>query len=183
MNLKQVLYADLSRQYIIAGAPDKKPSILNFLRASLSPRFMPIVIFRLSHWLYMHRISPLAKVLSLVNFIFFGLEIAVKCEIGGGLYLPHTQGTVIGANKIGINATIYHGVTFGAREIDLSYTASSRPSVGDNVIVGAGAKVLGDVFLGNNSRVGANAVVLEDVPEGATVTGIPAKIIKQSSSS
>ncbi len=183
MSLKEVLYADLSRQYIVAGMPDKQPSILKLLVASLSPRFMPVVIFRLSHWFYLHRLSPLAKVLSLVNFIFFGLEIAVKCEIGGGLYFPHTQGTVIGANKIGKNVTIYHGVTFGAREIDLSYTESSRPTVGDNVLIGAGAKVLGDVFLGNNSRIGANAVVLDNVPEGATAIGIPAQIMKKSNAS
>jgi serine O-acetyltransferase len=181
MNLKELLFADLARQYAIAGQPDKEFGMMKIIMSSFSPRFMPVVIFRLSHWLYQHNLSPLAKILSLVNFVIFGLEIAVKCEIGGGLYFPHTQGTVIGANKIGINATIYHNVTFGAREIDLSYSESSRPTVGDNVIVGAGAKVLGAVVLGNNSRVGANAVVIESVPDDTTVIGIPARPIKQSS--
>jgi len=114
-----------------------------------------------------------------MNFILFGLEIAVRCEIGPGLYFPHTQGTVIGANKIGENATIYHNVTFGAREIDLDYSFFSRPNIGDNVIVGAGAKILGPVTVGNGARVGANAVVVEDVPAGSTVVGIPARIVKQ----
>lgn len=181
MNLKELLFADLARQYSLAGQPEKKLNILSVMVSFFSPRFMPIVIFRLSHWLYQHKLSPLAKILSLTNFVLFGLEIAVRCEIGGGLYFPHTQGTVIGAHTIGVNATIYHNVTFGAREIDLDYSESSRPTVGDNVIVGAGAKVLGDVHLGNNSRVGANAVVLESVPDGTTVIGIPARIIKQSS--
>ena len=178
MSLKELLFADLARQYATAGRQDKQPSLLGVLIASLSPRFMPVVIFRLSHWFYQHKLSPVAKLLSLVNFVLFGLEIAVKCEIGGGLYFPHTQGTVIGANKIGVNATIYHNVTFGAREVDLSYSESSRPTVGDNVIVGAGAKVLGAVTLGHGSRVGANAVVLEHVADGATVVGIPARVIK-----
>ncbi|MBC7752354.1 MAG: serine acetyltransferase [Candidatus Saccharibacteria bacterium] len=180
MTLKTLLFADLARQYSLAGQPEKRPNMFSLMKAFFSPRFMPIVIFRLSHWLYQHKLSPLAKILSLINFVFFGLEIAVRCEIGGGLYFPHTQGTVIGAHKIGINATIYHNVTFGAREIDLDYSETSRPTVGDNVIVGAGAKVLGTLHLGDNSRVGANAVVLESVPNGATVIGIPASIIKQS---
>jgi len=73
-----------------------------------------------------------------------------------------------------MNATIYHNVTFGAREIDIGYHDASRPVVGDNVIVGSGAKVLGAVVLGDNVRVGANAVVLKDVASGLTVVGIPA---------
>lgn len=179
MSLKKILYADLARQYSAAGVVDKSPNFVRLLIGTFSPRFMPVVIFRLSHWLYKHKLSPLAKVLSLLNFVLFGLEIAVRCEIGEGLYFPHTQGTVIGANKIGVNATIYHNVTFGAREVDLGYSESSRPTVGDNVIVGAGAKVLGAVYLGHNSRVGANAVVIADVADGATVVGIPARMIKQ----
>ncbi|WP_041741248.1 serine O-acetyltransferase [Collimonas fungivorans] len=179
MSLKAILIADLKRQYLIAGQLQRQATLFGVLKSSLSPRFMPVVLFRLSHWLFQRRLSPLAKIFGLMNFVLFGLEIAARCEIGPGLYFPHTQGTVIGANKIGENATIYHNVTFGAREIDLDYSASSRPDIGDNVIVGAGAKILGPVMVGNNARVGANAVVVEDVPAGATVVGIPARIVKQ----
>ncbi|MEO6922098.1 MAG: serine O-acetyltransferase [Collimonas sp.] len=179
MNLKALLFADLRRQYNVAGQVDKPLTMFGLLKTSFSPRFMPVVLFRLSHWLLQHKLSPIAKIFALTNFILFGLEIAARCEIGPGLYFPHTQGTVIGANKIGENATIYHNVTFGAREIDLDYSALSRPNIGDNVIVGAGAKVLGAVTIGNNARVGANAVVVEDVPPGVTVVGIPARIVKQ----
>lgn len=175
MKLKEVLYADLTRQYIFSGREGKKPTITGVLFAAFSPRYTPVLIFRLSHWCFLRKLSPLAKILSMINFVVFGLEIAVRCEIGAGLYFPHTQGTVIGALKIGENATIYHNVTFGAREVDIAYQADSRPIVGSNVIVGAGAKVLGAVSLGDNARVGANAVVLEDVAPGVTVVGIPAK--------
>ncbi|WP_395828055.1 serine O-acetyltransferase EpsC [Collimonas sp.] len=179
MILRETLYADLARQYFFSGKGGKKTTTLGLMLAIFSPRFTPIVIFRLSHWCFQKKISLLAKILSMINFVIFGLEIAVRCEIGPGLYFPHTQGTVIGANKIGENATIYHNVTFGAREIDLDYSSSSRPDIGDNVIVGAGAKILGPIVIGNNVRVGANAVVVDSVPSGATVVGIPARIVKQ----
>jgi serine O-acetyltransferase len=179
MTLKAILFADLKRQYVIGGQLERQATLFGLLKSSFSPRFMPVVLFRLSHYFSQHRLSPLAKLFGLMNFILFGLEIAARCEIGPGLYFPHTQGTVIGANKIGENATIYHNVTFGAREIDLDYSVFSRPNIGDNVIVGAGAKILGPVTVGNGARVGANAVVVEDVPAGSTVVGIPARIVKQ----
>lgn len=178
MSLKRILFADLMRQYAVAGVDEKRPTLFGLLKRSFSPRFAPVVIFRLSHWFYCHKLSPLAKIFSLINFMFFGLEIAVRCEIGKGLYLPHTQGTVIGAFKIGENATVFQGVTLGAREVDLAYQEMSRPSVGDNVIIGAGAKVLGGIYLGSGSRIGANAVVLESVPANVLAVGIPARVVK-----
>lgn len=181
MSLRTILYQDLARQYFYAGQPDKQPTFGRLVWASFSPRFLPVLLFRLSHWFYQKRLSPFAKVLSLVNFVLFGLEIAVRCEISPGLYFPHTQGTVIGALRIGANATIYHNVTFGAREIDVAYSGAARPVVGDDVIVGAGAKVLGGITIGDGARIGANAVVIDDVPAGATVGGVPARIVKQSS--
>jgi serine O-acetyltransferase len=118
----------------------------------------------------------MARVVSLVNFVVFGIEIALDCDIGAGLYLPHTQGTVIGAWRLGRNVTVYQGVTLGAKELDFSFDGSRRPVVEDDVTIGAGAKVLGPVTLRFGSRVGANAVVLEDVPEGALAVGVPARI-------
>jgi len=177
MTLYETLLSDLGRQYHYGGRASKKPDLPGLFLYLFSPRFMPVVIFRLSHFCYRMKLAPLAKLFSLMNFVLFGLEIAVRCEIGGGLYLPHTQGTVLGAFRVGNNATIYHNVTLGAREVDLGYSEAGRPVLGDNVIVGAGAKVLGGVKVGNEARIGANAVVVADVPAGSTAVGVPAKLI------
>jgi serine O-acetyltransferase len=89
----------------------------------------------------------------------------------------HTQGTVLGAASIGRNVTIYHQVTLGAVVMDFAYSHELRPIVGDGVVIGVGAKVLGGLTLGNGSVIGANAVVLKNVPSGHLAIGIPAKIL------
>jgi len=144
----------------------------------LSPRFAPVLLCRLAYASQRCRLSPLAKIFSLLNFMFFGIEIAVACRIGPGLFFPHTQGTVIGAYSIGKNAIIYQGVTVGARDLDFTYDEHHRPVLGDGVMLGAGAKVLGGIRLGDGVTVAANAVLLMSVPDHAVVGGIPAKILK-----
>ena len=178
MTLHEVLRVDLERQYFYEGVTHKKPSTLRVWLRFFSPRFMPVVLYRLANASHRSGLPSIARLFSLVNFIVFGLEIAVRCDIGPGLFLPHTQGTVIGARRIGRNAVIYHNVTFGSREVDLDYSELSRPTIGDDVIVGAGAKVLGGIFIGDRARIAANAVVITDVPQGATAAGVPAKIVK-----
>lgn len=173
------LAADLRRsRAILNGASDGIGSVRLWLGV-LSPRFLPVLMCRLAHGFYRWKLAPLAKVISMLNFFFFGIEIAVRCPIGKGLFLPHTQGTVIGAWSIGENATIFQGVTLGAKEVDFTYLESSRPTVRDGVTIGSGAKVLGGLTLGSGSRVGANAVVLKDVLPGFLVVGIPAKIVER----
>ena len=113
----------------------------------------------------------------MANFHLFGIEISPRCTIGDGLYLPHTHGTVIGAWSIGKNAVIYQGVTIGAKNLSLEYSESVRPVLGNNVLVGAGAKVIGGIRLEDNTTVGANSVVTKDVLVGTTVVGIPARPI------
>ena len=110
--------------------------------------------------------------------MIFGIEIAVNCEIGAGLYFPHTVGTVIGARKIGQNALIYQGVTIGAKHIDIGFDPSSRPLIGNDVTIGSGAKILGGIEIGNNVSIGANAVVTKSLPDHVVAVGIPAKIIR-----
>ena len=145
------------------------------LRHALSPRFAPVVLVRTAQCLYMAGWSRLAKLPALVNFVLFGIEVPPRISIGPGLVLMHTQGTVLGAATIGANVTLYHQVTLGAVEMDFAYTPTLRPIVGDGVVIGVGAKVLGGLTLGHGSVVGANAVVLKNVPTGYVAIGVPAR--------
>lgn len=176
-NLLIFLAADLRRAHTIMHGDSHKISDFRLWFGILSPRFIPILLCRLAYWFYLLKIGPISKFISLINFIFFGIEIAIRCPIGKGLFLPHTQGTVIGAWSIGENVTIFQGVTLGSREIDFSYMESSRPIVGDGVTIGSGAKVLGGLILGSRSHVGANAVVLSNIAPGSLAVGIPAKAV------
>ena len=121
---------------------------------------------------------PASKLFSILNVLFFGIEVSPRVAIGGGLFLPHTVGTVIGAAQIGENVTIMQGVTLGAKEPDMGFTLSARPVIGNCVTIGAGAKIIGHVTVGDHAKIGANAVVLNDVPAHATAVGIPARIAK-----
>lgn len=169
------LAADL-RRYSQLVAPQKPASWRMWLLLP-TPRFAPVLLCRLAHQLYRWRLGPLAKIVSLINFLFFGIEIAVRCPIGPGLVLPHTQGTVIGAQAVGANATIFQGVTIGAKEMDFEFHADRRPLVGDDVIVGSGAKVLGGIMIGNGARIGANTVVIESLPAHSLAVGAATRVI------
>lgn len=155
---------------------DNKNSV-NWLKV-FNPRFHPVIIARIARYTYL---SPIFKFISplftWLNVIIYGIEITPRCEVGPGLLLPHSIGTVIGASYIGKNATIFQGVTIGAVELDLNFDINLRPILGDNVMVGAGAKLLGGIRIGDNSKVGANAVVLKSVPENNIAIGIPAKTL------
>jgi serine O-acetyltransferase len=176
--LLSYLTADLRRAQVLMNGSAEGVSGLQLWLGAMSPRFLPVLLCRLAYSLHRLRLGTMAKGVSLLNFFVFGIEIAPRCPIGKGLFLPHTQGTVIGAWSIGDNVTIFQGVTLGAKELDFSYQESSRPTVGSGVTIGAGAKVIGGIFLGLNSRVGANAVVLKDVASGSLVVGVPAKVVE-----
>jgi serine O-acetyltransferase len=103
----------------------------------------------------------------------YGLEIPPGCDIAGGLYIAHTVGCTITAQRIGRNATFIANVTVGYNNSDI------YPVLGDNVFVGAGARVLGPIVVGDNVRVAANAVVLDDVPANTTVAGMPARVVRK----
>jgi serine O-acetyltransferase len=181
--LKALLFADLERQLALGGSPDfsasreSHASWARFLARLFHPRFLPIVLYRCSRASMLTGLPLLPHLLSYWNQVVFGIEISPRCEIGPGIFFPHTSGTVIGASKIGRNATIFQGVTLGAKQIDMLYDPALRPELGDFVVVGAGAKVLGGISLGDNVNVGANSVVLRSVSAGLTVAGIPAREI------
>ena len=175
-----LLRADLLRQHaLLCGKAATPPVGWRLWSGMFSPRFIPVLLCRLAYALYHSRLRPFAKVVSLINFFVFGIEISVRCPIGPGLFLPHTQGTVIGAWRIGSNATIFQGVTLGAKEIDFTYAAHSRPTLGDGVTIGSGAKVLGGIALDDNVRVGANSVVLTNISADLLVVGVPAHIARK----
>jgi len=175
--LMAYLKADLQRQHAFSYGHDV--SAPGSWVTLLSPRFVPVFLCRVAYWFYCLHIGSLARAVSLLNFFLFGIEIDVCCPIGKGLFLPHTQGTVIGAWSIGENATIFQGVTLGASKFDPSCQKTTRPVLGDGVLVGAGAKILGGIVIGNGVKIGANAVVLHSLPPDVVAVGIPAKIIKR----
>jgi len=123
----------------------------------------------------LHRVPVVPKLLTYLNVVLFGLEVSPRCEIGPGILIPHSSGTVIGATRIGNHATVFQGVTLGAKELDGGFNPAMRPEIGDNVVLGAGCKILGGIKLGDNVTVGANSVVLESVEANCTVVGIPAR--------
>jgi serine O-acetyltransferase len=140
-----------------------------------NPRFFPVFLIRLAFFCQRYRLTILAKLISLFNFVFFGMEVPVGLKIGPGLVITHTNGIVLGANEIGNNVTLFHQVTLGALVADFHNDLRTRPKVDDGVTIYCGAKIFGSITLGENCVVGANAVVLKDVRGGATVIGIPAK--------
>ena len=127
--------------------------------------------FRFGSWCKHKRIPILPGLIQRLLYRWFGLEISPGADIGGGLYIAHPIGTVISANKIGENCSIIAAVTIGMRN------EHAFPRIGNNVFIGAGARVLGDITIGDDVVIGANAVVIDDLPAGATAVGIPARII------
>lgn len=141
----------------------------------LYPSMHAIILFRLAHKLYNKKLYFIARVVSQFARFLTGIEIHPGARIGKGLFIDHGMGVVIGETaEVGDNVTIYHGVTLGGTGKE---KGKRHPTVGDNVVIGAGAKILGPVYIGTGAKVGANAVVLKDVPCNSTAVGIPAKII------
>lgn len=141
----------------------------------LYPCIHSLIAYRLSHFLYKHKRFFSARLVSQVSRFFTGIEIHPGATIGKGLFIDHGMGVVIGETaEIGDNVTLYHGVTLGGTGKD---KGKRHPTVGNNVLIGTGAKVLGPINIGDNAKIGANAVVLHDVPEGATAVGLRAKNI------
>ena len=169
------LRLDVERYYMMRGRVAPLTTLQLVVRC-LNPRLMPNVLLRAAEFFHAHHLGVFAKICAALNMIFFGIEVSPLVEIGGGLSLPHTVGTVIGAASIGKNCTILQGVTLGSSEPDMGYTKSLRPVVGNDVYIGAGAKIVGAVVVSDYAKIGANAVVLCDVPEYGVAVGVPAKI-------
>ena len=140
------------------------------------PGFHAMLFYRLAHWLWGVGLKWLARLVSHVSRWLTGIEIHPGATIGRRFFIDHGMGVVIGETaEIGDDCTLYHGVTLGGT----SWNKGKRhPTLGKGVVVGAGAKILGPIMVGDGARIGSNAVVVKDVPPGATAIGIPARIIE-----
>ena len=157
---------------------DKDPAANNVLYVILIySGFHALVSHRANHFLQKIKLKFLARFLAQISRTITGIEIHPGAKIGDRLFIDHGMGIVIGETaEIGNDCTIYHGVTLGGTG---KAAAKRHPTIGNNVMIGCGAKVLGNITIGDNVKVGANAVVLKDVPSNCTVVGIPAEVVKQ----
>src|ERR1700757_3179586 len=131
--------------------------------------------YRLNHWLWNHDFRFLARWFSQIARLFTGIEIHPAAQIGRRLFIDHGMGVVVGeTSTIGDDVTLYQGVTLGGTGKE---HGKRHPTIGNGVVIGAGAKVLGNILVGDNSRVGAGSVVLRNVPDNSTVVGVPAHIV------
>jgi len=162
----------------IRAAQGKDPAAKSFLEVLfLYPGVHALVYYRIGHFLYRMRLFFLARLLSQFARFTTGIEIHPGAQIGKKFFIDHGMGVVIGETAIiGDGVLLYQGVTLGGTGLE---KGKRHPTIGDNVVIGAGAKVLGNIVVGDNSYIGANAVVIKDVPADSTVVGVPGRITKQ----
>ena len=157
---------------LIKTIKERDPAIKSNIEAILYPCFKVLIYYKIAHFLYEHKIYFLARLISERAKRRTGIEIHPGAVIGKRLFIDHGMGIVIGETAtVGNDCTIYHNATLGGTGKD---KYKRHPDLGNNVMVGSGAKVLGPIKIGNNVKIGANAVVLKDVPNNTTVVGVPA---------
>ncbi len=140
------------------------------------PGFHAVMMHRITHWMWNHKIKLLARWFSQIARFFTAIEIHPGATIGKNLFIDHGFGVVIGETaSVGNNVTIYHGVTLGGTS---SHPGKRHPTVGNNVIIGSGAQILGPITIGDGAKIGSNAVVVKDVEPDATMVGVPARNVR-----
>ena len=156
----------------------KDPAATNILTVILLyPGFSCIINHRIAHFLYKKHLFFLARMVSQLSRNITGIEIHPGAIIGNRLFIDHGMGVVIGETaEVGDNCTIYHQVTLGGTGKEYK---KRHPTIKDNVVIGAGSKVLGNIVIGNNVKIGANSVVLKDISDNQTVVGIPGKVVEK----
>jgi len=147
------------------------------------PGVKAVFFHRIAYFFYKAGFDLIARIISQTIRFFTGIEIHPGAKIGKNLFIDHGMGVVIGeTSDIGDNVTIYHAVTLGGSSpsIDSERQRHEKrhPTIGNDVVIGSGAQIIGPIKVGNNARIAANAVVVKDVPENATMVGIPAKAVK-----
>jgi serine O-acetyltransferase len=158
---------------------DRDPAARTGLEvALLYPGLHALWGYRLSHWLWRHHLKLLGRWVSQLFRTLTGIEIHPGAVIGPGFFIDHGMGVVIGETaEVGANVTLYHGVTLGGTSLA---KGKRHPTLHNNVVVGAGAKILGAIEIGENSRIGANAVVVKPVPSNSVVVGVPGQVVARS---
>ena len=156
---------------------ERDPAIKSSMEVLLYPSFKVILRYRVAHKLYLKKHYFLARWISQRAARKTGIEIHPGAQIGKGLFIDHGSGVIIGETTvIGDNVTLYQGVTLGGTGKE---QGKRHPTLEDNVMVSAGAKILGSFTIGENSKIGAGSVVLEEVPPNCTVVGVPGRIVKR----
>jgi serine O-acetyltransferase len=169
------LIADLKE--LVIAAKERDPAAVSTAEIILTYAGVHAVLnHRITHWLYKHKVPFFPRVISQISRFYTGIEIHPGAEIGRKLFIDHGMGVVIGETTIiGDEVTLYQGVTLGGTGKE---RGKRHPTIGNNVVVSAGAKVLGSITIGNNVIIGAGAVVINDVPGDCTVVGVPGRIVK-----
>ncbi len=162
----------------IRAAQAKDPAAKSFLEVLLLYQGLHALIsHRIAHFFYKMRLFLVARLISQLSRHFTGIEIHPGAQIGKDFFIDHGMGVVIGETAIvGDNVLLYQGVTLGGTGIE---KGKRHPTIGNNVVIGTGAKVLGNITVGDNSYIGANALVIKDVPPNSTVVGVPGRVTKQ----
>lgn len=161
----------------IAVIRQRDPAIHSSMEVFLYPSFKVMLHYRLAHKLYMKKHYFLARWVSQRGVRKTGIEIHPGAQIGKGFFIDHGNGVIIGETTIiGDNVTLYQGVTLGGTGKE---QGKRHPTIGNNVMISAGAKVLGSFKIGDNSKIGAGSVVLEEVPPNSTVVGVPGRVVKR----
>ncbi len=157
---------------------ERDPAAASTLEVILAyPGFHAIVLHRIAHWLWARGIPLIPRLVSHLSRWLTGIEIHPGAKIGSGFFIDHGMGVVIGETTIiGDNVTLYQGVTLGGTGKE---KGKRHPTLGNNIVVGVGAKILGNIYIGDNVKIGANSVVLESVPPDSTVVGVPGRVVKQ----
>ncbi|MFZ7121257.1 MAG: serine O-acetyltransferase EpsC [Eubacteriaceae bacterium] len=163
----------------IDNAIDKDPAARNRLEVILLyPGIHALISHRIANFIYTKKLFFIARVISQMNRFFTSIEIHPGAKIGKRFFIDHGMGVVIGETTvIGDNVTVFQNVTLGGTGKE---TGKRHPTIGDNVVIGAGAKILGDIYIESGTKVGANSVVLKDTEKDSTIVGIPGKpVIKK----
>jgi serine O-acetyltransferase len=169
------LIADLKE--LVVSARERDPAAVSTAEIILTYSGVHAVLnHRIAHWLWQKKIPFFPRVISQISKFYTGIEIHPGAQIGKKLFIDHGMGVVIGETTIiGDNVTIYQGVTLGGTGKE---RGKRHPTIGNNVVISAGAKVLGSITVGNNVLIGAGAVVIKPVPDNCTVVGVPGRIVK-----